>query len=75
MGTNHLPHGYRKSFSVMGEVKKAVYLAKLSLLNKIKKKQKLIISFYTQYFSYLNFFTGNVLFLGHNLFVMSSPLQ
>ena len=69
MGTDHLPHGYRKSFSLMGKVKSCSLkvLAYLSLLNK-RKKQKLIISVHTQqYFNYLDFFTGNILFLGQIL--------
>ena len=63
-----MPHGYRKSFSLMGKVKSCLIkvLAKLSLLIR-ERKQKLIISFHTQYFNYLNFFTGKVLFSGYNL--------
>ena len=69
LSADHLPHGYRRSFSVLGKVKSCLLkvLAYLSLLTK-RKKQKLIISFHTKDFNYLlNFFTGNVLFLGQNL--------
>ena len=50
----------------MGKVKSCLLIKFLgkALLN---KRKKVVIFFHTQYFNYLDFFTGNVLFLGHDL--------
>ena len=67
MGTDDIPHGYRKFFSLMVKVKSCLLIKCLGIaLSNKRKKQKLVIFFHTQYFNYLDFFTSNVLFLGHD---------
>ena len=69
MGTDDIPHGYRKSSSFMGKKLLKSYLLKVlaKLCYTRERKHKLIIFFYTYYFTYLDFFTDDVLCLGHNL--------
>ena len=46
MGIDHIPHRYRKSFSLMGKVKSCLLkvLAELSLLNKCSLLMRIVIS-------------------------------
>ena len=63
-----MPHGYRKYFSLMGKVKSFLLVKCLciAVLNKRKKAETgyfLSLGFFhTQYFNYLDFFTGNFIF-------------
>ena len=68
MGSDDIPHWCSKSFSLMGEVKSCLLIKCLgiALLNK-RKKAETSYFFHTRNFSYLDCFTGKVLFLGHDL--------
>ena len=63
MGTDDIPYGYRKFFSLMDKVKSCTN----KMSNKRKKSRNQLFSFKHSTSIISHFFTGNILFLRHDL--------